>query len=110
MTLSAGPKVVFTDHNFENLSVEEAVLKPLGCEMILPSWQAEKELMQLVREADCVITQFAPLTQPVIGAMHKARAIVRYGIGVDNVNLEAAGQKRIPVCNVPDYCTDEVAD
>ena len=36
--------------------------------------------------------------------------IVRYGIGVDNVDLEAARAKSIPVCNVPDYCIDEVAD
>jgi D-3-phosphoglycerate dehydrogenase len=42
--------------------------------------------------------------------MRKCRAIVRYGIGVDNVDLEAAAAKRIPVCNVPDYCIDEVAD
>ncbi len=36
--------------------------------------------------------------------------IVRYGIGVDNVDLEAARARGIPVCNVPDYCIDEVAD
>ena len=42
--------------------------------------------------------------------MQKARVIVRYGIGVDNVDLEAARKRNIPVCNVPDYCIDEVAD
>lgn len=42
--------------------------------------------------------------------MQKARVIVRYGIGVDNVDLAAARAKGIPVCNVPDYCIDEVAD
>jgi D-3-phosphoglycerate dehydrogenase / 2-oxoglutarate reductase len=42
--------------------------------------------------------------------MQKARVIVRYGIGVDNVDLEAARNRNIPVCNVPDYCVDEVAD
>lgn len=36
--------------------------------------------------------------------------IVRYGVGVDNVDLEAARARGIPVCNVPDYCIDEVAD
>jgi len=46
----------------------------------------------------------------VIAAMQKAKVIVRYGIGVDNVDLEAACQRGIPVCNVPDYCIDEVAD
>ena len=42
--------------------------------------------------------------------MRRARVIVRYGIGVDNVDLKAASERGIPVCNVPDYCVDEVAD
>ena len=70
----------------------------------------EAELIELVRDADCVITQFAPINARVIEAMQRARAIVRYGIGVDNVDLAAAASKGIPVCNVPDYCIDEVAD
>jgi len=42
--------------------------------------------------------------------MPRARLIVRYGIGVDNVDLVAARDRGIPVCNVPAYCIDEVAD
>ncbi|MFM8579058.1 MAG: C-terminal binding protein, partial [Planctomycetaceae bacterium] len=38
------------------------------------------------------------------------RGIVRYGIGVDNVDLMAAKARGIQVCNIPDYCVDEVAD
>ena len=60
--------------------------------------------------ADAVITQFARVTANVIAGMARAKAIVRYGIGVDNVDLEAARARGIPVCNVPDYCVDEVAD
>jgi D-3-phosphoglycerate dehydrogenase len=57
-----------------------------------------------------VITQFAPVNAAVIGAMQRAKVIVRYGIGVDNVDLKAAAARNIPVCNVPDFCVDEVAD
>jgi D-3-phosphoglycerate dehydrogenase len=57
-----------------------------------------------------VITQFAPITPEVIDAMKKARVIVRYGVGVDNVNLEAARLRGVPVCNIPTFCIDEVAD
>jgi D-3-phosphoglycerate dehydrogenase len=72
--------------------------------------RSEADLMEWCAEADVVITQFARVNAAVIGAMRRARAIVRYGIGVDNVDLDAARARGIPVCNVPDYCIDEVAD
>lgn len=103
-------KVVVTDYTFPDLSLEEAVLKPSGCELVGRQCKTEPELTTLVADADCVITQFAKVNANVIGAMGKARAIVRYGIGIDNVDLEAARAHGIPVCNIPDYCIDEVAD
>ena len=67
-------------------------------------------MIELVRDADAVITQFASVNTDVIANMRQAKVIVRYGIGVDNVDLAAARARGIPVCNVPDYCIDEVAD
>jgi D-3-phosphoglycerate dehydrogenase / 2-oxoglutarate reductase len=105
------PLVAVTDYTFESLDVEMAILEPLGCRIAACKERSSaKELGQLVAGADAVITQFAPLTAEIIEAMQKARVIARYGIGVDNVDLEAARAKGIPVCNVPDYCIDEVAD
>lgn len=104
------PKVVVTDYAFDNLELEASLLRPLGADLVGQRCRSEAELIALVAEADGVLTQFAPLTPAVIQAMRRARVIVRYGIGVDNVNLEAAARHGIPVCNVPDYCTDEVAD
>jgi D-3-phosphoglycerate dehydrogenase / 2-oxoglutarate reductase len=103
-------KVVVTDYAFPSLEIEEAVLKPLGCAVVGGQCKTPAELKALVADADCVITQFARIDAEVIGAMRKARVIVRYGIGVDNVDLQAAAARGIPVCNVPDYCMDEVAD
>src|SRR6185437_8520908 len=103
------PKVVVTDYTFDALDVETAILQPLGCEIV--AWREKRppaELTRLVADADAVLTQFAPVNAEVIAAMTRARAIVRYGIGVDNVDLEAARARGIPVCNVPDYCIDEV--
>jgi D-3-phosphoglycerate dehydrogenase len=103
-------RVVVTDYTFDSLDVERAVLEPLGVELAGRPRCDAQELGALVAEADCVITQFAPITAAVIGAMRRTRAIVRYGVGVDNVDLDAARARGIPVCNVPDYCIDEVAD
>ena len=104
-------KVVITDGSFSDFEVEKGVLAPLGCEVqtrhpITPP----AELIPFVADADAVLTQFASINADVIGAMTRAKVIVRYGVGVDNVDLEAARAKKIPVCNVPDYCLNEVAD
>ena len=104
-------KVAVTDYGFDNLDPEKSILEPLGCAVVgQKTGKDPAALIELVKDADAVITQFAPVTAEVISAMTKCRVIVRYGIGVDNVDLKAAAAKGIPVCNVPDYCTDEVAD
>lgn len=103
--------IAITDYSFADLALEEAILRPAGCEVV--AWKERRspaELATLVAHADAVITQFAPVTAEVIHAMKRARAIVRYGIGVDNVDLVAARNAGIAVCNVPDYCINEVAD
>ncbi len=104
------PKVVITDWTFTDLSIEDQLLQSKGIELIGKQCKSEAELIAVVSDADAVITQFAKINAKVIGAMKRARAIVRYGIGVDNVDLEAASSRNIPVCNIPDYCMDEVAD
>lgn len=103
------PKVLVTDHTFDSLDIEKRILEPLG---VIDARQCKtvEQLLPLVADVDAVLTQFSPVNARVIAAMKNARVIVRYGIGVDNVDLEAANKRGIPVCNVPDYCIDEVAD
>jgi len=103
-------KVLITDNRFESLDVEKAILQPQGCEIIEGQYSRAEDLIPVVADIDYIITQFSPLTAAVIAAMSRCRVIVRYGVGVDNIDLDAARARRIPVCNVPDYCMDEVAD
>ena len=103
-------KIVVTDHAFPDLATEEAVATAAGASLVGAQTKDPARLAAAVADADAVITQFAPVNADVIGAMQRARAIVRYGIGVDNVDLAAARSHGIPVCNIPDYCIDEVAD
>ena len=103
-------KIVVTDHAFPDLAIEEAIAAAAGATLVAAQTKDPARLVAAVGDADAVITQFAPVNADVIAAMQRARAIVRYGIGVDNVDLAAARSRGIPVCNIPDYCTDEVAD
>ena len=104
------PTAVITDWTFPDLGVEEGILKAHGIGLLARQCKTEPDLLDLCAEADVVITQFARVNANVVSAMRKARAIVRYGIGVDNIDLDAARERGIPVCNIPDYCIDEVAD
>ncbi len=104
------PTVAITDYLFPNLEIEEAILSAAGCELRSGNDKQTAALQSLVAEADAVITQFAPINADVINAMQRAKVIVRYGIGYDNVDIHAARKRGIPVCNIPDYCIDEVAD
>lgn len=108
---SAGQlQVVITDATFGSFEIEERILTPRGCTLKPRQCKTTNELIDLTANADFVLTQFAPITAEVIGSMRRARLIVRYGVGVDNVDLDAARRAGIPVCNVPDYCIAEVAD
>ncbi len=104
------PVVAVTDYTFPSLDIEEPILRAAGADLQAGNDKAIDALRSLVANADAVLTQFAPITAEVIAAMRHVRVIVRYGIGVDNVDLAAARARGIPVCNVPDYCIDEVAD
>ena len=103
-------RVLVTDSTFEDLGIEKAILEPLGCLSSPVHCKCPPNCWSSCFDRDFVITQFAPVNAAVIEAMVRARLIVRYGIGVDNVDLDAARSHGIPVCNVPDYCIDEVAD
>ncbi len=64
-----------------------------------------------VEDADALIV-FHEIDLPAetIRSLRRCRVIVRGGVGFDNVDLAAAAAAGIPVCNVPDYGVDEVAD
>lgn len=102
--------LIVTDYTFPSLGVEQRCLSPLGITVQGIMAGERTELLANLPSADFVLTQFARLDAQAIELMSRAKVIVRYGIGVDNVDLEAARQQGIPVCNVPDYCIDEVAD
>lgn len=62
-------------------------------------------------EADAIILWHGPLVDAgVIARLKRCRVIVRNGVGYDTVDTRAAAARGLPVCNVPDYGTEEVAD
>jgi D-3-phosphoglycerate dehydrogenase len=108
----APPRVLITDHVFGGVGVEHSVLGPLGAELTQAPAVDEATLVEHAARADAILVCYAKVTRPVVeaAAANGCKVIARYGIGYDNVDLEAATELGIPVTNVPDYCLDEVAD
>lgn len=102
--------VVVTDHNFASLEGERSVAAALNAHFRVFQATTEEAAMDAVQGADVVLVNFAPMTAKVLDTMPKGSVVIRYGIGYDNVDLEAANRRGISVCNVPDYGADTVAD
>jgi D-3-phosphoglycerate dehydrogenase len=103
-------KIVITDHRFPDVAQERRAVEASGGELVIGQAADERELAELCKDADGVLTVRAAITKRVIAAMERCRIIVRYGIGVDTVDIAAATERGIMVANVPDYCVDEVSD
>jgi D-3-phosphoglycerate dehydrogenase len=105
-------KVLVTDADLASLEIAQDVLSPLGAELRLASATDEQTLAVEASDAVAIMVDRARITEMVIASAAKGgcRAVVRYGIGYDNVDIEAAERHGMPVANVPDYCLDEVAD
>jgi D-3-phosphoglycerate dehydrogenase len=82
----------------------------VGAELVHATTGDEDELVQLVGDCDGILTCFKRVTPAVVRAGRRLRVIGRYGIGTDNIAVDVATERGIPVTNVPAYCTDEVSE
>lgn len=102
--------VVAIDDGYQAYDQEAALLQHMGARFELrPVRASEAQACEAVRDADVVLVRESPVTRRVIDAMTRCKGVIRYGIGVDNIDLGAARERRIAVANVPDYGTDEVS-
>ncbi|MCC7353752.1 MAG: C-terminal binding protein [Anaerolineae bacterium] len=104
-------KIVVTDFGGPDIDVEEAELRSSGLdiELVRLNARAPEEMFGVVDDADALLVQWAPVNRQVIARLTRCKIISRFGIGVDMVDLKAAGERGIPVANVPDYCIEEVS-
>ena len=103
-------KIVITDYRFPDVEQERRAVEAAGGTLVAGQALNEEQVAELCRDADGVLTARAPVTRRAISAMERCRIIVRYGIGVDTIDVAAATERGILVANVPDYCLDEVSD
>ena len=98
------------DNAGRDLSVEQSILGP-DIELVLHSCAGKEELLiSACRDADVVLTDYAPLTRMVIEQLDRCQLISVAATGYSSVDVEAAADANISVCAIDEYCTEEVAD
>lgn len=108
--MAASAKVYVTDFWTGPPDVEQEALGEAGRVIVLGRHD-ERELLPTVADADALLVWHdIRITRPTIEALQRCKAIVRIGVGYDNVDCAAARSRGIAVCNVPDYGTEDVAD
>ena len=103
-------RVLLTDRAWPDSSIESEILGQIGADVVEAPNGSESTLTELARDADAIGTNWAQVTRGVIQAAKGCRIVARFGIGLDNISIETATERRIPVTNVPDYCVSEVSD
>jgi len=104
-------RVLVTDHVFESFEAEERILGEIGAELQVLQCRSAEELKPHLPGVHGLLNTYLPgIDAQVYDAAPDLKAVVRYGIGLDTIDIPAATQRGIIVANVPDYCTDEVAD
>lgn len=101
-------RVVLTDQVFPDVQLERRLLAEVDAELVVPGGDRETVLSAAI-DADGLLNTYFPLSADDIARLTRCRIIARYGIGIDNVDIDAARVAGIVVTNVPDYCVDEVA-
>ncbi|MFC4242941.1 C-terminal binding protein [Gryllotalpicola reticulitermitis] len=89
---------------------ERDVAARYGCDFAEFDARSEEDAVRAVTGARVAFVNFAPMTRRVLMSMAPGGLVIRYGIGVDNVDLAAARELGVSVCNVPDYGADTVAE
>lgn len=107
----ARSKVLVTDHVFPNLDPEREVLAQVGAEVVYPGPDASDEkLVEVAADADGILNCYRKIPRALYAAAKRCKIITRYGIGTDTIDIPEATRHGIIVCNVPDYCVEEVSD
>lgn len=103
-------RVLITDRAWPDCSIERQILSQVGAEVVEAPNGDEPTLCALARDVDAIGACWAKVTSAVIRHAPRCRAIARFGIGLDNICIETATARNIPVTFVPDYCVPEVSD
>jgi D-3-phosphoglycerate dehydrogenase / 2-oxoglutarate reductase len=102
--------IAVTDSPFPSLDPAIAALKRVDPELRMAKSASASDILAVARDADAVLVTYAKLPGELLKEFKRCKAIGRFGLGVDNIDIPAAARLGITVTYVPDYCLREVSD
>lgn len=104
------PKIVRTDGELELPHVDR-VLRESGADLVvLPDAVTRERLTAEIRDAELLLMCYTPVPAQIIESARRLKGIVKYGVGIDAIDIDAARRRRIPIVNVPEYAEETVAE
>ncbi len=104
------PYVLIIDSVFDSYQPEAEVLEPLGYSIERCRDEEVEAIASLAPDCEAILVNLYPIDRALIRTLAACRAIARYGVGYDTVDVEAASEHGIWVANVCDYATEDVSD
>jgi len=104
------PLIAVTDSPFPSLDPAKAALARVDPELRMAKSASADDILAVARDADAVLVTYAKLPRDLLRQLTRCKAIGRFGLGVDNIDIAAAAELGITVTYVPDYCMHEVSD
>src|SRR5215467_5414157 len=102
--------IAVTDSPFPSLEPARAALARVAPELRMAASPSADDILSVARDADAILVTYARLPAELLRQLTRCRAIGRFGLGVDNIDIKAAAELGITVTYVPDYCMHEVSD
>jgi D-3-phosphoglycerate dehydrogenase len=102
--------IAVTDSPFPSLGPAKAALARVDPELRMAKSPSAEDILAVARDADAVLVTYAKLPGDLLRQLTRCKAIGRFGLGVDNIDISAAATLGITVTYVPDYCMQEVSD
>jgi D-3-phosphoglycerate dehydrogenase / 2-oxoglutarate reductase len=104
------PLIAVTDSPFPSLDPAKAALARIDPELRVANSASAEDILAVGRDADAILITYAKLPGDLLRQLRRCKAIGRFGLGVDNIDIAAATELGITVTYVPDYCMQEVSD
>ncbi|MEG3659003.1 hydroxyacid dehydrogenase [Arenibacter palladensis] len=103
-------KIVRTDMELETPFVDETLRENGHDLVLLPDGVSEEILMKELEDCDILLMCYTPITKKTIDSAKRLKAIVKYGVGIDAIDIPAANARGIVVVNIPEYAEETVAE